>query len=102
MSRRHLTNPPTVRTDFNRHDVHGRHTVALARFREGLLPRVGDEVLLHDPEGDSVRAIVIDISQESAVVEPVWDTWRSRSGRRGPGRVIGQSAEVADPARRRR
>lgn len=92
MSRPDTTYPPIARTDFNRHDVDGRYAVGLARFPEGVKPRVGDEVLLQDPEGNSVRAVVTDVSQDAAVLEAAWGTWQS-----GPG----MSAEATGPAQRR-
>lgn len=92
MSHRDATNLPTARADFNRHDVDGRYAVGLARFPDGVNPRVGDEVLLHDPEGNSVRAVVTDVSQDAALLEPAWGTWRSESG---------PPTEVPGPARRR-
>lgn len=108
MTRLYVTNPAIARTDFNRHDVHGRYTVSMKRFRDGLIPTTGDEVLLHDPEGNSVRAIVADATAQVALVDPVWATWWSApvwqdltiwaARPRAPVRVLDTSREQPNTA----
>jgi hypothetical protein len=73
-----MTKSPELIVDFNDLDAERRVVAFLADENAGWSLEVGEEVLLRDEDGNSVRAVVSSLSEGEALVEPAWSTWQAR------------------------
>ncbi len=65
----------TVRTDFNTIREDGSYRVLRIRVA-GIVPQVGDMVMLEDAEGNSCLGVVLAVDPKSIQVMPEWTTWQ--------------------------
>jgi hypothetical protein len=62
-----------LRTDFN--DLYSDMAAVLIETVNGLLPNIGDIVLLYDADANTCQGRVVEIAAGLIYVDPDWDTW---------------------------